>query len=430
MSKKSAERRRDQSGSVSGIDQVLQQLTIPMIAGIEATRRGLLAFVHEMGLAALNELLTLQAAEVAGPKGKHNAHRTSHHWGTTRTPLPFGGRNVVVQRPRVRGTDGSEIILQAIEEFRRADPLPQRVAEQIAAGVSTRGYRRSLEPVPEQMGERGTSKSAASRSLIDSTSTKLDDFLRRPLGDLHLIAIFLDGVEVAGTASIVALGVTTDGTKVPLGVWIGSTENAVITTELLQDLLQRGLRIDERTLFVIDGGKGIRKALRDVFGDRAVVQRCQFHKMRNVLDHLPESRRTYVRRQMRDAYRSKTFPTARKLLLQLASWLESNDEDSAAQSLREGLDETLTVLRFGLTDVVRRTFATTNPIENMNGTLRRVCRNVKRWRGQSMIRRWIVLGLSEAQRKFRRIKGYRKLPTLIASLRSGPSPLDIQKKVA
>lgn len=430
MSKKSAEPRRDQSRNASGVDQVLQQLTIPMIAGIEATKRGLLAFVHEMGLAALNELLGLQAAEIAGPKGKHNAHRTSHHWGTARTPLPFGGRNVVVQRPRVRGTDGSEIMLEAIEEFRRADPMPDRVAEQIAVGVSTRRYRRSLEPVPEQMGERGTSKSAASRALIENTTSKLDEFLQRPLGDLEIIAMYLDGIDFAGTACIVSLGVTTDGTKVPLGVWLGSTENAVLTTELLQDLIARGLRVDGRTLFVIDGGKGIRKALRDVFGDRAVVQRCQVHKMRNVLDHLPDSRRAYVRRQMRDAYRSKTLATGRKLLLRLASWLESNDEDSAAQSLREGLDETLTVLRLGLSDALRRAFATTNAIENMNGTLRRVCRNVKRWRGQSMVRRWIALGLAEAQRKFRRIKGHRQLPSLIASLRPTATTLDIHKKVA
>jgi transposase-like protein len=429
MNKKTPRSHRDQSKNAS-LDEVLRQLTIPMIAGIEATKRGLLAFVHEMGLAALDELLAAEAEALAGPKGKQDPQRTSNHWGTAPTRLPFGGRHVTVQRPRVRATDGTELILEAIEQFRKADPLPHRVAEQVAAGVSTRRYHRTLEPVPEQLNEQGTSKSAASRALVDITTAKLNEFLRRPLGEHQFVALFLDGVEFAGTASVVALGVTTDGTKVPLGVWLGSTENAVIATELLQDLLDRGLRVDGRMLCIIDGGKGIRKALRDVFGDRAVVQRCQLHKIRNVLDHLPEVRRQYVRRQMRDAYGKKTFRTAKKLLLQLANWLESNDEHSAAASLREGLDETLTVVGLGLPDVLRRIFSTTNPIENINGTLRRVCRNVKRWRGQPMIRRWIAFGLIEAERKFRRIRGYRQLPILIASLTSPTSALDTDRKVA
>ena len=163
-------------------------------------------------------------------------------------------------------------------------------------------------------------------------------------------------------------------------------------------------------LFVIDGGKGIHKALRQVFGDRAVIQRCQVHKLRNVRDHLPEARRSYVIKQMRDAYRSKSAAVAKKKLLQLVSWLDSNGEDGAAGSLREGLDETLTVLRLGLPSTLCRTFSTTNAIENLNGTLRRICRNVKRWRGEKMITRWIALGIAEAQKRFRRVKGHDQMP--------------------
>jgi putative transposase len=181
--------------------------------------------------------------------------------------------------------------------------------------------------------------------------------------------MFIDGIEFAGHSVLIALGVTIDGTKTPLGLWAGSTENATVATALVQNLIDRGLRVEESMLFVIDGGKAIRKALRDVFGNRAIVQRCQVHKARNVRDHLPESRRGYVAKQMRDAYDSTTAATAKKKLMQLASWLESNGEDSAAESLREGLDETLTVMRLNLPSSLRRTFATTNAIENMNGSL-------------------------------------------------------------
>jgi transposase-like protein len=428
----SGERRKEGAAAHLALVNVMQQLVLPLVVGVEATKNGLLAFVHQMGMLALQELFTFEAAAIAGPKGKHVEGRTHHHWGTAKTVLPFGGRNVVVDRPRVRrtGKGGKEIPLPSVEEFRAADPLSERVAEQIVLGVSTRGYDRSIEPAPEATTSRGTSKSSASRALIDKTTEKLTAFLDRRLEDVNMIAMFIDGIEVAKKSVIIALGVTTEGTKVPLGLWIGSTENAVVATELLQNLVERGLRVDGPLLFVIDGGKGIRKALRDVFGDRAVVQRCQVHKMRNVLDHVPEARRNYVRRQMREAYKSKSMQVAKKLLLQLASWLESNGEDSAAASLREGLDESLTVLRFNLPQALLRTFSTTNAIENMNGTLRRISRNVKRWQGESMIRRWMALGISEAQSKFRRVKGHEQMSKLVAALRPNTTTMEVEKKVA
>jgi transposase-like protein len=183
-------------------------------------------------------------------------------------------------------------------------------------------------------------------------------------------------------------------------------------------------------LFVIDGGKAIRKALRDVFGDRAIVQRCQVHKARNVRDHLPECRRAYVAKQMRDAYNSTTAATAKKKLMQLASWLDSNGHDSAAASLREGLDETLTVMRLVAQGTLRRTFATTNAIENMNGALRRIARNVKRWRDEAMIRRWVAFGIAEAQKGFRRLKGHRDMPSFVAAVQRSATAVAVQKKVA
>lgn len=432
MNKQVATRDRKQESSMAmpSFDAMVQQLVLPLFVGIEATKKGLMAFVHQMGMIALQELLAIDAAALAGPKGKRNAERTHHHWGTTKASLPFGGRNVIVDRPRVRKKGGGDVALPLVDAFRAADPMSTRVMEQILLGVSTRGYADSLDALPDDVHTRGTSKSAASRALVEKTAEKLAEFVDRRLNDVDVIAIFLDAIEIAGKCVIVALGVTTDGTKVPLGLALGSSENATVAMNLVQGMLDRGLRIDDRTLFVIDGGKGTRKALNDVFGDRAVVQRCQVHKMRNVRDHLPEARRAYAMKQMHAAYKSASAKTAKKLLLQLATWLEANGEDSAAASVREGLDETLTVLRLGLTGALCRTLATTNAIENMNGTLRRVSRNVKHWRGESMISRWVALGIGQAAKKFRRVKGHQQMSILIHALRPTNSALATEKKVA
>ena len=411
----------------------MQQLMLPLLVAMDATKKGLLAFVQQMGMVALSELLAFEAAQIAGPKGKHNDGRTHHPWGAASTPMCFGGRNVSIAHPRVRargkGRD-REVTLPSLEALREGDPLSARVAEQIVLGVSTRGYERSLDPIDESINARGTSKSNASRALIETTAEKLAEFVSCKLDDVDLVAMFIDGIEFAGRTAIIALGVTIDGTKLPLGLWAGSTKRTVVVTELLSNLVHRGLRVERSTLFVIDGGKAIRKGLRDVLGDRAIVQRCQVHKARNVRDHLPDSRRAYVVRQMRDAYASTTFSTAKKKLLQLASWLKANGEDSSAASLREGLEETLTVHRLGLPPTLRRTFASTNAIENMNGSLRRIARNVKRWRDESMIRRWVALGIVEAQKGFRRVKGHNQLPIMIVALKPITKLVAVEKNVA
>jgi putative transposase len=433
MKKRAAVTGRKQEKTPVTMSVGMQQVMLPLLLAMEATKKGLLSFVQQMGMVVLSELLVAEAAQIAGPKGKHVEGRTHHHWGTSTTPVCFGGRHVSLPHPRVRARGkgkGAEVTLPSIETLRDGDPMSARVAEQIALGVSTRGYERSLEPVDETIETRGASKSNASRSLIDATTDKLAQFVSRKLDDVDLVAMFIDGIEFAGHSVLIALGVTIDGTKTPLGIWAGSTENTTVVTELLSNLVARGLRVEESMLFVIDGGKAIRKALRDVFGDRAIVQRCQVHKARNVRDHLPESRRAYVAKQMRDAYNSTTAATAKKKLMQLASWLASNGEDSAAASLREGLDETLTVMRLALPKTLQRTFATTNAIENMNGSLRRIARNVKRWKDETMIRRRVALGIAEAQKGFRRVKGHKDMPALVAAIRTTTAPVAIEKKVA
>jgi len=296
--------------------------------------------------------------------------------------------------------------------------------ERLLLGVSTRGYEASLErPVPA-VKSRGASKSAASRRFIAGTRGRLAAFLARALDEVAIVALMLDGLEVAGNTVVVALGISATGEKVPLGLWLGSTENATICTALVQDLLARGLRVEGRLLCIVDGGKGIRKALVDVFGDRAVIQRCQLHKRRNIAGHLPKNRQRHVDKTLREAYGSDSADTARKRLRVLISWLERNGHEEAAGSLREGIEETLTVLKLNLPPTLRRSLATTNAIENLMGSIRIVTRNVKRWRGPEMVRRWTALGVTKAEQRFRRIKGHRDLPVLVQALQLESTLID------
>jgi putative transposase len=410
--------------------EAMRQMLLPLVAGIAATKQDLISWVHDLGLQALDELLRVDAERIVGPKGKHSRQRTHYHWGKAATELPFGGRRVSVTRPRVRATSGQELKLPLVEHFQRLDPLPERVVNQILLGVSTRGYERSLERPPAGVLSRGTSKSAASRQLVKRTGAKMREYLARRLDDVRLVALMLDGIQVAARTVVVALGITLDGSKLPLGLWQGSTENAALCISLLQDLLARGLKIEGRILCVIDGGKGLRKALSDVLGDAVVVQRCQVHKKRNLLDHLPKSRHAHVGRALSEAYAGTSADTARRRLRTLLSWLERNGEDAAAASLREGMAETLTVLKLGLPPTLQRALSTTNTIENLLGTVRRVTRNVKRWRGGDMVSRWTALGVLAAQQRFRRIRGFRELPLLIRALGRDSQNLDLAEEAA
>jgi putative transposase len=414
MKRRPERRQRTQGGN--GASAELAFLVEPMLAGMATTREHLLAWVHAHGLAALDELFRDEARARAGPTGRHQTARTHHRWGTTATELTFGGRRLQMQRPRVRGTDGREATLPSVAAFRQRDPLSARMMQQLLAGVSTRNYEASLEARPADRRTRGSSKSAVSRALVRRTRQRLQEQVTRRLEGLDVIALFVDGIVVAQQTAIVALGITRDGRKEPLGLSLGSTENAVVCTELLQELLVRGLAVDGRVLCVIDGGKGLRKALGDVWGDAAVSQRCQLHKGHNLAALVPKARQVYVRAARRRAYRATSAPAARRQLTTLVRWLDTNGEAAAAASLREGLEETLTVVKLDLPPTLRRFFATTNCIENLIGTLRHVSRNVKRWRAGDMRRRWLGLGLLRAAERFRRIKHHDELGALVTAL--------------
>jgi putative transposase len=419
--KKRAERttkRKPEPLELRGLAATWRQVLLPMVAGMVTTKKALHEWVTDFGMAALVGLMEADAERVVGcRKGAHQPGRRFGHWGYKDTPFPYDGRQVVLPRPRVRTVDKpAEVALPLVGQLQGLDPMNARVVEQILLGVSTRGYEQSLGPTSVQVRTRGAKKSRVSDLFIDETKRQMKDHFTQKLDHLDLVALLLDGINVGGHAVVVGLGISREGTKHVLGLRQGSTENKTLCTELLQDLVGRGLKNGEGLLFVIDGGKGLRAAIRAVFGERVVVQRCQQHKRRNVVEHLPAARQKTVDRMLVDAFKSESLKTARKRLNQILSWLERNGEEDAAGSLREGLEELLTVWKLDLPDPLRRFFATTNAIENVMGTVRRVSRNVKRWRHGAMAKRWTALGLQAAQARFKRIKGHRLLPALVEAI--------------
>ena len=398
------------------------QLSLGDIAA--QAKEGLLALAVGTGLAVLHETMEWEVERIVGPKGKHDCERSAKRHGHTPGEVTLGGRRVPISRPRVRTADDTEEIqLDSYQEFASRDLLGGVVLERMLAGVSTRRSRRVDEPVGEDVRQsaRSTSKSAVSRTFVAKTRTALEELLGRDLSDLELAVVMIDGIDLADVTHVVALGITTDGTKVPLSLREGSTENATVATALLADLVDRGLRLSEQQLYVLDGAKALRKAVRNVAGPKALVQRCQIHKCRNVCGHLPERERPWVRAKLRKAWRDPNHARALSSLKALAAQLEKVHPD-AAGSLREGMEETLTLARFGVTGTLLRTLSSTNCIESMFDTVRTTQRNVKRWRDGDMRLRWTAAGMAEAQRGFRRVKGHRDLPKLIAAIRHELQP--------
>jgi putative transposase len=399
------------------------QRHLPLVDLLVDTRAELMELAVASGLSVLHTMLEADRTAVCGPRYQHQAERAASRAGTVTSEVVLGGRKVQIRRPRVRA-DGHEVALPTFEAFADTDPLNRRVVEQMLVGVATRQYARSLEPVPAPVVSRGTSKSAVSRRFVAKTRAQLEAWQSQPLDGLDLVALLLDGVHVGEHCLIVALGIAADGQKHALGVWEGSTENATLCQSLLANLQSRGLRTDRSLLVILDGSKALRKAVRDLFGDVALVQRCQVHKLRNVLDHLPERQRTWAKAILQRAYRSADVATARRLLTDLARRLET-DHPSAAESVREGLDETLTVLSLNLPETLRRSVTTTNAAESLISRTRHVKRNVKRWRGGQMVVRWVAAGVLEAVKGFRRLKGHKAMPQLVAALRARDQQLGL-----
>ena len=386
----------------------------------EAIEEGLLAASTELGLDVFAELMEADATALAGPRGKHDPGRSHVRHGAERGTVTLGGRSVAVTRPRVRTADGrAEAVIESYAVAHATDLLDQHVLTAMLTGVSTRRYQSALEPVGTQAVERsvGASRSSVSRRFIAATTQRLDELLSRPLGEQRWLIVYIDGFRFGAHTLVGALGVSAQGVKVPLAVAEGSAENAALAREVVSDLRERGLDASGGVLFVVDGSKALARAVGDVFGRHAFIQRCRVHKRRNVLERLPARQHEWVGRKLGEAWAQEDAADARRDLLALARRLE-RDHPGAANALREGLDETLTVTRLGVRGALLRTVASTNPVESMGSIMREHARQVRHWRNGLMALRWAAAGMECARLQFRRVRGYRQLPELAAALQA------------
>jgi len=393
---------------------------------VGAAREGLLALSVGVGLGVVHELMELEVGEVVGPKGKHNPDRAAKRHGHETGSMTLGGRRVKVRRPRMRTADDEhELPVATYEHFADRDPLTRAVMDRMLAGVSTRRFAAVGEPVGEgvEQASSSTGKTAVSDTFIERTRTALSELMSRRLDDVRLAVMMLDGLEIADRTHVVALGISTEGVKIPLGLWEGSTENATLARALLADLVDRGLDPEQAILFVIDGGKALHRAIKDVFGEHALVHRCHRHKERNVTDLLPERDRPVVRARMRAAWALADPELARQRLELLASELDQSWPD-AASSLREGMEDTLTLMRLQIGGQLAKTLCSTNPCESMIEIVRYTQRNVKRWQDGDMRKRWTAAGMLVAEQQFRRIIGYRHLAKLVIAIERHAIRLD------
>ncbi|HWT48124.1 MAG TPA: IS256 family transposase [Mycobacterium sp.] len=391
------------------------------IAGV--AREGLLAMSVAAGLAVMQAMFEAEISEIAGPKGKHNPDRVAVRHGSEEGSVTLGGRRVSVTRPRARTVDGHEVPLNSYAHFAAEDLLSQVVMERMLAGVATRRHARTAEPVGELATgkQKSVSKSAISRRFVKQTETALGELMARDLSGEDIKVLMVDGEHLAERCVVVALAITADGTKKPVGLWDGSTENKTVVRALLTDLVDRGLRFDDGLLVVCDGAKALGAAVREVFGAKALIQRCTLHKRRNIADHLPDKDKVWVDAKLVKAFAHPDPDTGLANAKGLAAQLDKN-YPSAASSLREGLEEMFTVARLGIDGRLAKTLTTSNPIESMISIARMTNRNVTRWRDGQMVLRWTAAGMLNAERSFRRIKGYKQMPQLVDALRRHANP--------
>ena len=376
-------------------------------------------FCLAAGLEALAGMMEGDALEACGGRHERSSRRTAHRWGKTKGKIGFHGGKVEIERPRLRGFDGKEQALPSWEGALTEDWLGKWAMNQMLINVSTRKFQRSVRlpegDVPAKKGA-GLSKSATSRRFVTLSAARLKEWMASDLSGLDLLVIQIDGIHMDADMTLVAaVGVDGNGDKHPLGVVEGATENATTVQALIDNLIERGLDPAVQRLFIVDGSKALSKAIRASFGRDVAIQCCQIHKARNIMERLPKSTHAQVRRVLRQAWEMDDADKAEQLLRNLARRLEK-DWSGVSASILEGLDEMLTVTRLGLPPELRRSLACTNIIENVMGTVRRVCRNVKYWRSPSMALRWTGAAMLEAAKGFRRLKACKQLPLLRAAL--------------
>ncbi len=383
----------------------------------ELAREGLLAMSVGVGLRVMVEMMENDLTAVVGPKHAKIAGRSASRHASAPGSVVLGGRRVPMRRPRGRTTDGGEVALETYTTFTNDDLLTQVVLERMLAGVATRRHRAVAEPVGKNVEAKAhsTGRSSVSRRFKEATAAAMDELMSRDLSGTAVAAMMIDGVMFADACCVVALAICTDGTKVPVGLWLGDTENKTVVTHLLADISTRGLDASGGLLFVLDGSKALAAGVKKVFGDNALVQRCTLHKRRNVTDHLPKEQRHFVDVRLAKAFKDRNVTAGLGAAKELAKLLEDRYPDAAA-SLREGLEDMFTVRRLGLSDRLATTLTNTNAIESMISICRSTASNVKRWRDGKMIKRWVAAGMLNAEASFRRVKGCKDMPVLVAAL--------------
>jgi len=401
------------------------QMVLPMAEMVGWLRQGVGALIRQAGLRVMELLMEEEVRERVGERSQPQPERTANRWGKERGFCVVMGQKVPIDRPRVRTTDDQEVRLGSYEMFHRGEPLTETVWEKLMLGLSTRKYGRAVREFAEAY---GLEKSAISEHFIEASREKLKAMMERSLDKVRLCALLIDATPFAGQQMVAALGISQDGRKTILGIRQGATENATVVGELLGDLMNRGLDLTEPRLYVLDGGKALHAAVRKYAGESAPIQRCQVHKRRNVLDHLTDEQKPLVAKKLNAAYALEDYAAAKQALNTLHRELMDLNP-SAARSLGEGLEETLTVHRLHVPPQLRKTLASTNVIESAFSIVERVCANVKRWHAGDQRERWVGSGLLVAEKQFRRVQGHKQIPILLRELEAlVPSKSEVVKR--
>jgi transposase-like protein len=401
------------------------QMVLPMAEMVGWLHKGVGALIRQAGLRVMELLMEEEVRERVGERSQPQADRTANRWGKERGYCVVMGQKVPIDRPRVRTTDDREVRLGSYEMFHRGEPLTETVWEKLMLGLSTRRYGQAVRQFAEAY---GLEKSAISEHFIEASRAKLKEMMERRLDKLRLCALLIDATPFAGQQMVAALGIGQDGRKTILGIRQGATENATVVGELLGDLMNRGLDYTQLRLYILDGGKALHAAVKKYAGESAPIQRCQVHKRRNVLDHLTDEQKPLVAKTLNAAYALEDYAAAKQALNTLHRELMDLNP-SAARSLAEGLEETLTVHRLHIPPQLRKTLASTNVIESAFSIVERVCANVKRWHAGDQRERWVGSGLLVAEKQFRRVQGHKQIPILLRELETlVPSKSEVVKR--
>lgn len=406
------------SGHLQAVDlakTTTVQIPLPIVGAFMNIQESFFDFCLNAGQQVLAAMMEQDREALCGPRWKRDPDRRAGRAGTTQSEVTLGGRRIPIARPRARSIEGEELELPTFAFASSRDPMDRHTLNAVACGISSRKLAQSLDPLRESIEERSTSKSSVSRRYVAMTAKQMTTWLTAPLGDRHFPVVMIDGIHLGDHLVLIALGIDFEGKKQVLGLREGDTENHQVAKSLLGDLVDRGLDPERARLFVIDGAKALTSAIRKTFAPLAEIQRCQIHKQRNILGHLPDRMHASVMAVLREAWSMSDAAVAKRRLERLASSLDA-DHPGAAASVREGLDETLTLQRLGIGGRLYVKLRSTNAIENLNSGIATYSRNVKRWQGGSMVVRWVSAAIVETQKKFRRVQGWQDIQKLIRVL--------------